>query len=187
MKGKLWINPFLDTFYEWGLGKYWKDKLSFLKFLDLTENIPVEMEEYIKEKVPEWYWKGGFSMHIGQSYYDGVLKAWESGEPFKINIANVRGEVEDEWNFGYSEKNVLDISNAQDYIGYPEYLKSGGDILNLYPHGGSYVKMVFLMAGRTKYLFNSLLFTTEKGKSWCDMSSISKFLNWRINPLEGKQ
>ena len=104
MKGKFWINPFLDNFYEWGVGKYWEDKLSFLKFLDETLEspregsysrgsstiMPVKVKEYIKEKVPEWYWKNGFSMNIGQgvdgeenSYYDSILKAWESGEPFR--------------------------------------------------------------------------------------------------------
>ena len=197
MKGKLWINPFLDTFYEWGLGKYWEDKLSFLKFLDNGDSgfgvdIDDKMEEYIKEKVPEWYWKNGFDMRIGQGgvvgdlYYDDLLLAWESGEPF-------RDGLQDEWTF-YSD---VGGRNARYYIGYPEYLKIDGHMLSLYSLDGPYIKIIRLYGlepegvlddiGRGVWFYNSLFFTTEKGKSWCDVSPTSKFLNWlNENPLEVK-
>ncbi len=201
MKGKLWINPFLDTFYKWGLGKYWEDKLSFLKFLDngdryLGFGVDDKMEEYIKEKVPEWYWKNGFDMRIGQGgvvgdlYYDTLLLAWESGEPFRVGL-------HDEWTFypdvaargGDGTYNP----NLQYYIGYPEYLKRDGNMLSLYSLDGPYIKIIRLYGlepeiSKGMWFYNSLFFTTEKGKSWCDVSSTSKFLNWmNENPFEVKQ
>jgi len=176
---KLWINPFLNTFYEWGLDKYWIDKLSFIKFLDhgndKGEQV-AEIEEYIKEKVPEWYWEHGFSWWIESIYHDEILKCWEEDEPFVKE--------------GQNEfiANIIDTS-MKGYEEYPEYLKGDdGMMLELYPHWGAsshpYAKLIQV----GDEWFNSLYFTAVKGKSWCDISSEYNFINWvNRNPMEVKE
>ena len=74
--GYLWVNPFLDEFYDWGVGVWWNSKEEFLVILDNPSNMkkgtfskamggnryddefPQEIVKYLVERVPEWYFNG---------------------------------------------------------------------------------------------------------------------------------
>jgi hypothetical protein len=77
IKGTLWVNPFLDEFYDWGKGKWWNTKEQFISILDNPKNttqelfydkssltpqgsyiFPQEIMNYLVEKVPAWYFDG---------------------------------------------------------------------------------------------------------------------------------
>ena len=174
----VWINPFLDVFYEWGLDTHWKSKESFLVFLDTTHpnQLDAEIEKYIKKNVPRWYWESGMSMDINGGAIDYLLECWE-GDRLYVNL---EGDelVNDttKWNEG----------NKPGYNNYPEYLKINDEMMRLFnsKNQGNYVKLVKLK-GNWK---NSLLFTTKQGESWCNMSSGIKYLNWiNRNPMEVKE
>jgi hypothetical protein len=193
---KLWINPFLNTLYEWGLDKYWNDKLSFIRYLDdagdhRTGKMEGDIEDYIKEKVPEWYWRDGFAWWIGTGFYDEIYNAWESGEPFKIGSSD---EHKDEEERRRRRRVGRRMYRRGDYEGYPEYLKNTeGLVMEVYPHqqgsgspedGYPYVKLINVSGG----WFNSLYFTSVKGESWCGISSKPIFINWiNRNPMEVKE
>ena len=71
----------------------------------------------------------------------------------------------------------------ESYKDYPEELKRNGYMLPCHEHYRSYVKLVYANG----MYWNSLLFTAEKNKSWCESSKIS-FLNWTLrNPMEVKE
>jgi len=192
---KLWINPFLNTFYEWGLDKYWHGKFEFIKYLDeagdsRTGKMEGDIEDYIKEHTPKWYWRNGFSWWVGTGYYDEIYNAWESGEPFKM------GSSDEHMSYRGRDKSLMRREALRtrrgDYEGFPEYLKNTeGLVMEVYPHqtGESdmvegdypYVKLINVSGS----WFNSLYFTSVKGKSWCDVSDKPLFINWiNRDPME---
>jgi len=122
MSIELWINPFLDDFYEWGEGEYWNNKREFLGFLDtnpmaspyedlkIKENGDVynaiRIKNYIKENVPSWYYSNSFAMAINGGNLDTILNCWINDKPVLIN-------------------NVVYMSYDQEED-YPKELKVGG-------------------------------------------------------------
>jgi hypothetical protein len=173
----LWINPFLDVFYKWGLDEYWNDKHSFITFLDMTlpNNLDKNFKEYIKENVPEWYWGDGWSMNIGGAKYEDILKCWEEDTPFQWPPVLGGGYISD-WS--------KERPNDRRYEKYPKYLKDNNMMLSVYPSTSHHIRLVEI--GGT--WMNSLYFTTERGKSWCNISLKPIFINWiNRNPMEVKE
>ncbi|MBK65247.1 MAG: hypothetical protein CMB47_07000 [Euryarchaeota archaeon] len=204
--GYLWVNPFLDEFYEWGEGKWWNTKEEFLEMLDsplselgrirgveskLSDEYPQEIVKYLVERVPEWYFNG--------------LPKDSSGVPLvKINHLSINGFYGSSINRQYStfvsawENNTpfpydeVDFSEWQidekgrvweeSYKDYPEELKNGKGVLLCHTYYKSYVRLVDVQG----VFWNALLFTAKKNKSWCKSSKIS-YLNWTLrNPMEVK-
>tara|TARA_R110002096_G_scaffold41636_3_gene112568 strand:- start:449 stop:988 length:540 start_codon:yes stop_codon:yes gene_type:complete len=177
----LWVNPFLDVFYDWGLERHWESKESFLVFLDTTPYPIYEVEKYIKENVPEWYWEVGMSMKINGGGLDYFLECWEGD----MQYLTLDGDGNESFSVGNNATQWHE-TNKPAYNNYPEYLKINDEMMRLFnsKNQGNYVKLVKLK-GNWK---NSLLFTTKQGESWCNMSSGIKYLNWiNRNPMEVKE
>jgi len=200
--GHLWVNPFLDEFYEWGKGEWWNNKKEFLNFLDepqkeiaggmVNDEYPQEIVKYLVERVPEWYFDGlskdssgvplvkikhltihGFSTSGGEDI-PNFLSAWENNTPFTY-FANFYPEG--------SQWKRDDRVWEESYKDYPAELKKEGGMLLCHAYYKTYVRLVDVQG----VWWNALLFTAQKNKSWCKSSKIS-FLNWTLtNPMEVKE
>jgi hypothetical protein len=170
----LWINPFLDEFYNWGLGKYWYTKMEFIISLDTgfdyagyTLDSPGGIHEYIMENVPKWYWEDGFSMDINGGFSSEILDAWQEDRPVLYLPKLMRP----------------DSPTHHPAEEYPKYLIHDGEMLELYPPN-KYVKLIQI---KNRWV-NSLYFTTKQGKSWCNILPKNNFINWiSRNPMEVKE
>ncbi len=201
VRGILWVNPFLDEFYDWGKGKWWNTKKEFLAILDtalepgttvsnVSHEFPQEIINYLVEKVPEWYFDGlpkdssglvslklnhmaigAFEASNGLAQF---ISAWENNTPFPLDEVN------------FFDKEYYDRRGSElwdeSYKDYPEELKKDNCMLVSHEYYKTYVRLIELGG----VWWNALLFTAEKNKSWCESSKIS-FLNWtQRNPMEVK-
>ena len=186
---KLYINPFLDVFYEWGRKQgYWETKREVVVFLNgrLTRDFPkleklaaydeemggscvpiAPIREYLEDNVPEWYYRKGWSMNIGGNIAE-VIDAWERNS-----------------SMNFTGRNPSNLT-LRETKGYPKELMGRGESpLDLYV-GGTYVQLLNLrnISHSAVIFLNSLYFTTVKGQSWCNVSSPSRFINWTEDPFE---
>jgi len=191
----LWINPFLDVFYEWGENKYWITKADFLDYLNYSwasrldwsserpkgAEVDGAIQDYLKEMVPKWYYRFGFSMDIGgklgmdiDPLFPDILECWEKDLPYRVDNRVTK----------YPESHYFtDLLQEKMYEGYPNELMIESDVnnnkffLDLYNQNDQHNGWVQLIHINNTVL-NSLYFTTQKGKSWCDVTPLPKFMNW---------
>ena len=195
----LWINPFLDVFYEWGRKQgYWETKREVVIFLNgawaLRSNdepelfhlfqgninrhsstrIPIKpIIDYLEENVPEWYYRHGhgWNVNIGGEINE-VIEAWENPHYYGFEKPILADDQ--------SEAIIIEMES-----GYPkELMVDGKYYLDTYPPS-DYVQLLNINTKRgSKTVLNSLYFTTVKGQSWCNVSSPSRFINWTEDPFE---
>jgi hypothetical protein len=207
--GLLWVNPFLDEFYEWGMGEWWNTKEEFLDMLDspsselesirrvesrLGDEYPQEIVKYLVERVPEWYFAGlpkdssGVPLVKIKHLSINGFHAYSNHDPYSTFISAWENNTPfpyDDVDF-YSEGREWKRTDRvweETYKDYPEELKNGEGMLLCHTYYKSYVRLVDVGG----VFWNALLFTAQKNKSWCESSKIS-FLNWTLrNPMEVKE
>ena len=209
---KLYINPFLDVFYEWGRKQgYWVTRGQVIAFLNGTPmNENWEELEISKDEA--------LAVEALYTYPPSNALAYED---YSVPIVPIRDYLEEnvpEWYYrhgwsmwiGGHTEGLLGAWERDSPIPYnPDVYAQWLDdrVLNRdYPrelvltHDGSdglghltgkEVQMqllegsyVQIVSGAPFDMLNSLYFTTVKGQSWCNVSSPSRFINWTEGPFE---
>ena len=203
----LWINPFLDVFYEWGRKQgYWETKRDVVIFLNGNyDPVYTDLRGYRFDQEPDFpklqklfaydEGKGGDKVPIApiREYLKENVPEWYYQKGWSMDIGGqIEGVIEAWENPNHPElgPEYLHLNpevmpdgigpHSKEGIGYPKELMVGGDrFLNVYK-GYEYVQLINI----ARTVLNSLYFTTVKGQSWCNVSSPSRFINWTEDPFE---
>tara|TARA_Y100000992_G_C21274449_1_gene499064 strand:+ start:5417 stop:6070 length:654 start_codon:yes stop_codon:yes gene_type:complete len=213
--GNLWVNPFLDEFYDWGRGVWWNSKEEFLDILDTPSTLkagrfskamggtryddefPQEIVKYLVERVPEWYFNGLPKDSSGLPLL--IMKHMDIGA-FSESISSSTSTRFSNFLSAWENNTPFPVNKVNFYPEGPHWRRTDrvweesykdypeelkSDGCMLLCH--EYYKSYVRLVDLQGVFWNALLFTAEKNKSWCETSKIS-FLNWTLrNPMEVKE
>jgi len=213
VKDYIWVNPFLDDFYDWGVGNWWDSKEQFLTILDTPNKagsklfddnstfidgyykFPQEIIEYLVGKVPDWYFNGlpknssGLPLvKVKHMSINGFNDSAYDNRDMSLFISAWENNTPFQTSVEFWPKEYLEKGLKQEaivsYTDYPAELKNDNYMLLNHTYYSEYVKLLFLNGT----YWNALFFTAKKNQSWCKTNKSTTFLNWTLrNPMEVKE